>query len=566
MKLDLFDIGEFIKINKIKEVTSPIGLSAAKMPNPEGIFSYDIFGYTTEERKNTFAYIDLRGNYFHPQCYRMLSRMGVLGKIASGDKYAIVVDRKIHPLSEDELAEYPDAETGVNFFYNNWEKINWNNTSFTTTDKSGEEDELSIDKKNRVKLFRYLKKNEVFCKYWLVIPPYYRDFNASDDASLGDDVNKVYKELILKTMALKKGFSDDFGFSSMGAVTRARIQDLLGILFDISLGPVTGKSVDINTKELKGNSKRSIIKRNLLGRFIDFSASSVISSPVSSAVETVDDFAHFGEVQLPLQTFCAMYKPFMINAVQQFLESWIEHIMGKVGKTIKKIDSNQWSINEVDKIVTRFIKSAAEKDNIVSFTYIDNENYKSAFVIEVLEVTDNNELIVERPITYLDLFYICAEEVSKDKYSINTRYPVANNQNTYCAKIKVLSTNMTRKVNLSVPEVFDKPQTYNKYPYISYEQIEKYIDDVKDPNPKPKTYYELYRATIVGNGHIKSLGADYDGDMMFFRGIYSRDGNIEAEKLIWKKTNWFNANGGLSRGIPQVGKDACLTIYEMTKD
>lgn len=575
MKLDIFNIEDFIKVNHLKEVTSPIGLTSTKMPNPDGIYSYDIFGYTTEDRKNTFAYVDLRGNYFHPQVLKTLSRMGSLGKVASGEKKAIIINRKIHVLSNDELQKYPDAETGVDFFYNNWDNINWNTLSILSTDKT-DEDDLSIDKKTRLKLLKYLKKNEAFVKYWLILPPYYRDFN-SEDSTMGDDINKVYKELILKTMSLKKGFADDFGFSSVGNITKNRIQDLLCILYDISLGPITGKSVDINTRELKGNIKRSLIRRNVLGRFIDYSASSVITSPVSSATETVEEFNKFGDVTLPLQTFMAMYKPFLINEVYEIFEDRINELKEYYKGVIKSIDSNQWSVSEIDKMITRFIKSASDKSSPVYFNAknLDNENVK---LVMTITISNDGKNFITRPLTYLDLFYICSYDVAKDKYSFNTRHPMANNQNIYPAKIIVNSTCKTYTAYLKnagsagmresgTGDIIKLP----KYPYVDWDLSDlKGIvidDDVKLVNDEKKSpiYYEMFRATIIGNGCIKSLNADYDGDMLFFRGLFTKEANAEAAEMVWKKTNWFNAEGKLSRGITKISKDCTMALYALTR-
>ena len=67
-------------------------------------------------------------------------------------------------------------------------------------------------------------------------------------------------------------------------------------------------------------------------------------------------------------------------------------------------------------------------------------------------------------------------------------------------------------------------------------------------------------------GCIKSLGADYDGDMMFFRGLFTKEANEEAAKMIWKKTNWFSADGSLSRGLTKISKDCTLSLYELTKN
>ena len=44
MKLDLFNIEDFIKANHCQEVTSPVFFQYDGNPNPNGLFSYEIFG------------------------------------------------------------------------------------------------------------------------------------------------------------------------------------------------------------------------------------------------------------------------------------------------------------------------------------------------------------------------------------------------------------------------------------------------------------------------------------------------------------------------------------------
>lgn len=563
MKLDMFNLRDFIKVNHLQPVTSPIALTSSKMPNPDGIFSYEIFGYTSEDRKNIFSYIDLNGHFLHPQCVKTLNRLGSLGKILSREKYAVVADGKIHITT---LEEFPEAETGIDFFYNNWEKIKWNSVAITTTAKEKDEDDLSFDKRNRLKFFALLKKDEAFVDCWLVIPPYYRDMNT-EDVTMGDDINKLYNELISRANSLKSGF----GFSSFSDLTKSRIQQLLMMIYDISMGPVTGKSVDIKDNgALKGNSKRSLLRRNLIGRYLDFSGYSVISSPSSSMAETVDDFVKFGTILLPLQTFMGMTKPFFVNYCSEFFENAASRIKSIYGATLVKMDATQWSVTEIDKLLTRFIKSASEKDSVILFNAIvKDENGKHEEEISIMiQESDNPELknAISRPMTFLDLIYIAAAEISKDKYSLNTRHPVTNYQNIYAAKMNVNTTNFTREVYISNIPGESVVKHYKHYPYISYSEITKLYPNIKDPNKKPDIYYDLNRSTVIGNGIIKSLGADYDGDMLFFRALFTKEANKEAENLIWKKTNFFFSDGSLSRGISKIGKDCTMSLYQLTKD
>lgn len=62
------------------------------------------------------------------------------------------------------------------------------------------------------------------------------------------------------------------------------------------------------------------------------------------------------------------------------------------------------------------------------------------------------------------------------------------------------------------------------------------------------------------------LGADYDGDMLFFRGIFSKEANEEARKKIWDSSNIYDSNGNFVRGITKIGKDVIVSLYSLTKN
>ena len=66
MKIDIFNIDDFIKANNCKEVTNPVFFDWSGQPTPDGLFSYEIFGVTELERKSIFGYIDLGAHYIHP--------------------------------------------------------------------------------------------------------------------------------------------------------------------------------------------------------------------------------------------------------------------------------------------------------------------------------------------------------------------------------------------------------------------------------------------------------------------------------------------------------------------
>ena len=71
---------------------------------------------------------------------------------------------------------------------------------------------------------------------------------------------------------------------------------------------------------------------------------------------------------------------------------------------------------------------------------------------------------------------------------------------------------------------------------------------------------------VCGNTYLKALGGDYDGDMLYLKGVFSKEANAEADRLIYAKSNFLNVTGGPLRSISKVEKDATMALYEFTKD
>jgi hypothetical protein len=559
MKFDQFDINEFIKVNHVMQVSNSIALDSTGVPTPDGIFSYDIFGYSTDDQKNRFGYIDLNGHFLFPQVYKTMLRLGNLGKILTGDKVAEVVAGKIFSYPSKEAKDHPDAKGGIDFYWDNWDKIDWRKN---TISEDQTEDDLSIDKTRRIQYLELLKKDgEVFVSKWLVLPVYYRNFN-SQDMSLGDDINKVYNNLIMQTKVLKSGF----GLTMFNVSAKNRVQNTINELYDMTLMPVSGKTVDIDTGELVGEAKSSLFRRNLIGRAIDYASYSIITAPTgSSASSSPDEVIEFGQIKNPLLSIVSMFRPFFEKSICDFLENYSNVIKTKKHNEISYIDPSQWSKFEVAHTLDRFEKTGEGGEDLVELKYTDENKKEKAFTPVIYEVTKNYKIY--RPMTWLDLLYISAYEITSDKYEIATRYPVTDYNNVYPAKVIVNSTNRTHKAYIMILDdpLHPKAMEFDNYPYISYKKISE-ATNIKDPDPKPDTYYDLYRVTVIPNSSIKQMGADYDGDMLFFRGLFTKEANAEAEKKVWSPSNFFNPDGQVNRGFVSVGKDAIVSIYTLTKD
>jgi DNA-directed RNA polymerase beta' subunit len=532
VKIDLFNVDDFVKINQCPQVTNPVFFNYDKTPTSDGLFSYELFGVSDNDRKNIFGYVDLKGPYIHPLIFGMMTkRMGALRDLLSGNKYAIIQDRKIVFVPED----FEGAETGLGFIYDNFEKINW-------LDEIEEKEMDSIDKKTRLKFLRSIKKEEFFVTKWLIVPPFYRA-ESSENKTLGDEINEKYKDLISRTNAMRVGF----GLGLFGDQTKFKIQMLLIDLFNETTRPIRGKG--------------SMLRKHLLGKTVDYTASNVITSPAISNTESVDDMpVKFGYGAFPLATVLSLFHPFIVSTLTDYLSRIFRPIVENE-VNFERTDLSQFNSDAAEKMIKSFIKSTEERFAPLEFEYVEKSKKNKILDIIIEECTGN--YCVERELTILDIIYMVSMSVASDKHVYVTRYPVTNFQNIYPSKVTILTTNKTKKnVKLKLKgivlnDIFNNGKDFDNYPYIKFED---------DPKPAPSTYYSFLNVFMPGNVYLKALGGDYDGDMLYMRGVFTKEANAEAEKLIYAKSNILTANGSTSRGISKIGKDAIMALYELTKE
>jgi len=535
MKIDLFDIDEFVKLNNCPQITNPIFFNFDKTPTSDGLFSYDLFGMSDYDRKNIFGYIDLKGHFIHPLIYSMMKgRMGSLRDILSGEKSAVILNKKVVVVPDD----YEGADTGLEFLYKNYDNIEW-------MDEFEEDETDSIDKKTRLKFLKKVKKNEFFVTKWLVIPPFYRA-ESSEDQTMGDTINSLYKDLISRTNSLGSGF----GIQMFGDATKLKIQNTILELFTETTRPIKGKN--------------SLLKKHLLGKTIDYTSSNVITSPEISKANTPSDMpVRFGYGSFPIATVISLFTPFYVNAITEFMGSMLQMMYMIYSDEIQKINLGQFNTEYAEKLVKLFIKSETERFNPVTFKFTNQENKVEERELKVFEYRGKDALrkgeYIERSFTFTDLFFIITEhQIVPDKHVYVTRYPVINFQNIYPSKITLQTTAKTRK------DTFIKfnPETeeyleFKEYPYIKFPE---------DKNPAPDAHYEFINVFIPGNVYIKAMGGDYDGDMLYMRGVFTKEANAEASKIIYSKSNFLDASGGPARGLNAIGKEATIALFELTKD
>ena len=213
MKANLYDISELVELNNLQQITSPILFQRGDVPHPQGLISNEIFGVTTLSRKSTYAYIDLKGHYLNPHVYKCIKRLNrKIDQLISGESYFIInADGK---LEEDNIS----GETGLDFLYDNWEKIKW-----------ADESKKSAMRNERVQLLESTPKNIIFIDKELVLPPFYRDIlTGVGTGGTTDDINNMYARLIRLADLTANQNVFDFQFNG----TKSDIQETLVKIYD----------------------------------------------------------------------------------------------------------------------------------------------------------------------------------------------------------------------------------------------------------------------------------------------------------------------------------------------
>nr|DAS02443.1 MAG TPA: RNA polymerase I subunit [Caudoviricetes sp.] len=523
MKIDLFNTKEFIEINKLKPVTSAILFQRGNVPHPNGLISNEIFGITTSSRRNTFAYINLHNHFFHPHIYKAIRRMfRNIDKIINGEMY-YRIDSSGRLVQDDE-----NGETGLQFIYDNWEKINWTKNDEDNSEEFGMRNE-------RINLLKKTNKDELFSQYQIVIPAFFRDIKTGSSSAGGetDDINNLYGKLIRLSSLLDRQGMFDFQFHS----TNYNIQNTIIAIYDYF--------------KHKLEKKNGMIRKYLMGKNVDYCIRTVITSPTYHA-DTVDDLKiSFEYTLLPLAQCCSLMYPFIVKWVKDFFDRNIiqvknNMILDGADKTIKIIDPESYfSDKYIKKLIDGFMKDPESRFNKIELPTNSSKPIYFKMTGKRMNNESSGELgVIDRPMTRTDLLYMACEDIAKDKHVQITRYPINKSYGIFFTKIRVGSTAKT------VPMIINGI-TYNWYPDI----------DINTPVHTIPTLF--LDATQFSNSYLTGIDGDYDGDQTTEKILFTQEANEEIERIMYSKKNYIDAKGKLIR---DCGKEATQTFYVLTKD
>lgn len=476
MKIDLFDTKEFIELNKLKEITSPVLFQRGNIPHPDGLVSNQIFGVTVQSRKSTFGYVDLHGYFFHPHIYKAIKRMfRNIEKIINGSQYYSINQDGILVLD-------PNGDTGIDFIYNNWEKINW-----AKSDTAGMRNE-------RVDLLRNFKKEEVFTRYLIIIPPFYRDIKTSTSGGETGDLNRLYANAIRYASMLKEKDMFDFQFNQ----TNFNMQELLVSIYDYF--------------KTKLEKKNGMLRRYLLGKNVDYCTRSVITAPQYHASNPDELFVDFRHAAIPIAQVCSLCNPYIVKWVKDFFDRELFSVKDSillydpVDDTAKEmrldrpesIFTDKW----IKKMIDTFIRDPESRFNTIEVPVLNSKHkHYMYFTGRRFDVSNKSEIseLAYRPLTWTDILYQASVDVTKDKHCLVTRYPLLDEFGIFIARIRVSSTTRTTPITIG-------GTLYKWYPVIEFDIPEekmatKFIDSLQFSN----SYLPGLGGDLTSSDHLKPL-------------------------------------------------------------
>lgn len=524
MKIDIFDVKEFIDANNLQEIKSPILFQRGNVPHPDGLVSNEIFGVTTKSRRETYAYIDLHGHFFNPHIYKAIHRMfRNIDKIVNGESYYSINEKGYLVLDEN-------GDTGIDWLYENWEKIKWEDKVSSSAVSMRDE---------RINLLNNCKKNEIFMQYQIVIPAFYRDVKSNASGGETDDINNMYANLIRLSSLLENRNLFDFQFNS----TNFNIQNTIVNIYDYFKNKI--------------ESKGGLIRKYLMGKNTDYATRTVITAPTFHADLPEDLFVDFEHAALPISQVCSLAYPFIIHYVKEFFErelidsefskSLYNPATGEPSKEIQ-IDSPETFYSEkyIKKHIDSFIKDPESRFDIIEVPIKGNKKYGLSFNGKRLDGSNKSELatIAGRPMTWTDLLYMACEYVTRDKHCLITRYPLLDEFGIFPAKIRVTST--TKTIPMQVGDYI-----YKWYPYVELD------------TPSEKIGSKFIDSVQFSNSYLAGIDGDYDGDQTTVKIVFTQEANDEIENVTKNKAFFINSSGG---NIRKVGKEALQTFYVLTKD
>lgn len=531
MLTSLLDINKLVRANHLRPVTNPISFDKGMRPSEYGLFSNEIFGMTSAQRKYTCSYIPLGKNFISPKAYLSLTRLNRNFKDVVGGTKRFIIRNGV-------LEESEDGGTGLDWLYANWENISF-------------EKNESNRRNQRIDFLKNTKKDEIFIDKFFVIPPFYRDVNLQQAAAGGSpkipEVNNLYSAIIRNVNLLKANSGGNFVF--MNNAIELKTQDLMLEVYNLWKG--------------KLEKKYGYIRKFLLGKSVNWCSRVVITANTEDDERPGDHNIDFYHTGVPLSHAISMTTPFMLYWIRNFFKTHLYDMKDKypvmkasTGETVYvKLENPEIYYNDeyIERQMERFInnpssrfdkievpikRSEREKYGIRQPVYLTFVGYKGK-----MTTMQKQENRIERPMTWTDLFYMAAADVTSDKHVCVTRYPYVRHLNQIFTKITLLSTRRTA------------PMVINDVLYETY----PIVDNTVVPERIESLFVDSFKLNSL---YLSGMTGDHDGDQITAKIIFSKQGNEDAERIMHSMLNIMSEDGSPVRTL---GNELIQTLYTLTK-
>lgn len=534
-KVEPMNVENVVKVNELSKITNPIFFSGNNVPTVDGLLSNVIFGISKDDRSNIFAYIDLVDWFLNPLFYNILTKLDSKIALCVHGLSSFKIENSKLVETEDE-----DGDTGLDFLHDHFDELH-----FSQSD--------SLQRKANIK-FLEENKDRVWTNKFIVIPAYYRDVSTTDRYVGVGDINKMYNSLIMYSKSIKE--FDAYGITIKDTI-KGKIQDKMVEIYKyFTRDTVSGKL--------------GLLRRAANSKTTDYSARLVISAP-NLKVENIDDMmVDTDHCSIPLAAAIVNFYPYVLTYVRNFFMNNYQNNAIRILHTDKgdiKVKLKDYRLAfsddvlkaQLDKFVHGFsdrfvpillplednpakIKETTIifKGHRVSEEQIMNIKNKTDSADDM--VVDANMPIVDRPMTWCDLFYMAAVEVTKDKTILITRYPIDSCYNQFPSLINISSTHETE------PMIVDG-QFYKFYPKIRIEDIgtnssNRFVDTLS-----------------MSNIYLGSIGGDYDGDQVTSKSIFTIEANAELREQINSKKHYISLAG---KNIMETTNEGAMVLFALT--
>ena len=529
MEVDLIT-DKMIMNSGLKPVTDPIAFNG-DTPTDGGLFSPKIFGQTPDEKDRQFAYIDLHDRFFHPYIYEILDDLMPkrFKRCAAGDgMWTLDQDGLLQEIKKGDPG-YDQGNTGLAWLVEVFPKMRFKESN-------------SLTRKDKLKLLSdFLPENCIITKF-LVIPIKYRDIDRNSSTHKLPELNTWYQHIIRYANSLS-----DPTFSFFNNQVRFNLQNELVQI------RVYGQSLL--------EKKTGFFHKAILGKSVDYGSRDVISVPsfrgYQKPKDNPVDMFHSG---VPLAKCLIIGYEFIMRYCLQFFADNFRNVTEypiyefkdgeyrMTGQSIPLADQTARITSKfIEKKINRFKNSHGTRFEVITLTTKDGKEIPFHMAGQFSGLKPGGKYssaILNRPMTWTDLFYQAAVNTLSDKYVYITRYPIEGYNSifpTLCLPLSTLET---------VPAVIEGT-LYPRYPVIDLK-----LDTSKISN-------RFIDTVTMSNLFLDAIGGDYDGDTISMKLCFSIEANEEAKRISESVKNFIGQDGSLIR---VVKNEAFLTYYNMTRN